>query len=732
MNVSDATESPFAAILRARLSRLQRLLVFGDKEDDLPSRLRRLDGDPCVYAYWPETRRRMGRPLSLREEYAVKVLLAMDQNHLLAQMDMPAQEAAFDALVEALWEVEEFYSALGGLVGYQQAVLTRLLGAGRRKNALPAYLQPVGPDLTLDTDEMREAVLDGLRCLPLMAEIYPIGGAGDRLGLIDERTGEALPAACLPFNGKTLLEGLLRDLAAREYLYWKVFGAAVVVPVVFMTSHEKHNHSRILAILEENRWFGRPQSSYRFCVQPLVPLVDERGDWVMTKPLALMRKPGGHGVLWKLLQEGGVLAWLKQRGVTKALVRQINNPVAGTDDALLAFCGWGFRRNKSFGFASCARAVGVAEGTLVLKEEKVEDGYRYSHCNIEYTDFAQQGVEDVAYRPGCGFSRFPSNTNILFVDLQAVSHALQQCPFPSPVLNMKSECQDAWPTGTALRAGRLESTMQNLSDCLVDERACPVLNGQNADLKTYVSCNDRRKTISVTKKAYVPGGLLPETPEGCFRDMQANARDLAIRYCHMRLPAADGQADPVFSYHPALGPSYRIIAQKIRRGCLAAGSELVVETAEADLLELQLEGSLLIQAEHPAGWRDAQGRWRTPGMCTFHRVTVKNRGLDPLTRDRLWRCGHLHLEAFRLRLEGDAEFEAKDVAFHGPIDLTVPAGHRMIAYFHKGKTAFRLETLDGSPSSWRYALSCGNRLLIARDSATVQQEVTSVFMREGF
>jgi hypothetical protein len=47
-----------------------------------------------------------------------------------------------------------------------------------------------------------------------MGEIYPLGGAGDRLGLVDERSGECLPVAMLPYCGRTLLEGLIRDLQA--------------------------------------------------------------------------------------------------------------------------------------------------------------------------------------------------------------------------------------------------------------------------------------------------------------------------------------------------------------------------------------------------------------------------------------------------------------------------------------------------------------------------------------
>jgi len=42
--------------------------------------------------------------------------------------------------------------------------------------------------------------------------MYPLGGSADRLGLVDPNSGECLPAAMLPFCGRTLLEGLIRDL----------------------------------------------------------------------------------------------------------------------------------------------------------------------------------------------------------------------------------------------------------------------------------------------------------------------------------------------------------------------------------------------------------------------------------------------------------------------------------------------------------------------------------------
>ncbi len=50
-------------------------------------------------------------------------------------------------------------------------------------------------------------------------------------------------------------------------------------------------------------------------------------------------------------------AGLADKGARAALVRQISNPMAGTDTTLLALAGTGHAGGYSFGFMSCERAV---------------------------------------------------------------------------------------------------------------------------------------------------------------------------------------------------------------------------------------------------------------------------------------------------------------------------------------------------------------------------------------
>ncbi len=139
-------------------------------------------------------------------------------------------------------------------------------------------------------------------------------------------------------------------------------------------------------------------------------------------------KPGGHGVIWKLAREEGVFDWLLAWGRKKALVRQINNPVANTDHGLFAFTGIGCFQDKAFGFASCPRQVRAAEGINILVEKEEENGYGYVLTNIEYCDFKRLGIADKPAEPGSSYSLFPSNTNILFADLSAVLAAVRKMP----------------------------------------------------------------------------------------------------------------------------------------------------------------------------------------------------------------------------------------------------------------------------------------------------------------
>ena len=143
------------------------------------------------------------------------------------------------------------------------------------------------------------------------------------------------------------------------------------------------------------------------------------------------------GVIWKLARDSGVISWLAKQGASKAIVRQINNPVSSEDYHLMAFSGYGLKEDKRFGFASCERQVKASEGINVLVEEEKEEGFSYTLTNIEYCDFSTYNIQDEPAIAGGRFSKFPSNTNLLFVDLPSILEALEKSPLPGMLVNMK-------------------------------------------------------------------------------------------------------------------------------------------------------------------------------------------------------------------------------------------------------------------------------------------------------
>ena len=140
-------------------------------------------------------------------------------------------------LVQTLRNVETFYDMLGGVVGYQFAALELIheqfggpapsfmsavatdgdeVKAPRAVTETIDMHRPVGPDLR---EELRSlsarAAAVGPRGVAEAGRGVPWAARAYRPGLVDEMTGESLPAALLSYNGRTLIEGLIRDLTSR-------------------------------------------------------------------------------------------------------------------------------------------------------------------------------------------------------------------------------------------------------------------------------------------------------------------------------------------------------------------------------------------------------------------------------------------------------------------------------------------------------------------------------------
>ncbi|KAF0923828.1 hypothetical protein E2562_007690 [Oryza meyeriana var. granulata] len=609
------------ARLSAVRARLRGALSLGDK-------LRALDAEPRVVEFFGEgSNGGVLGALEPREVFLLKCLVAAGQEHVLGEeldWDGSGHEhhhhnggGGGSALRQALYslaglvgkwssegvvegevgsgemellrrllkflgDIDEFYDCIGGIIGYQIMSL-ELLSASKDRKHRPSkdkfidFHVPSGLNLLEDTEYASQAALWGIEGLPELGEIYPIGGAGDRLGLVDSDTGESLPAALLPYCGRSLLEGLIRDLQAREFLHFKIFGKQCITPVAIMTSSVKDNHEHITAICERLEWFGRGHDNFRLFEQPLVPVVNAKdGKWLTSGALFPVGKPGGHGAVWKLACDRGIFQWLYRNGRKGATVRQVSNVVAATDLTLMALAGIGLRHHKKLGFASCERRPGATEGVNVLIEKENQDGqWAYGITCIEYTEFEKYGIPEPTVTNGSLQANYPANTNILYVDLQAAeevgSRKNASC-LPGMVLNLKKAVSYLDHLGFECSAagGRLECTMQNIADNFMNTYYYRHNKGIESELDTFIVYNERKRvTSSAKRKLKSEDKSLHQTPEGSLLDIMRNAYDL-LSSCNIKVPKVKDNSEylrcgPPFLIflHPALGPFWDIIRQKV-------------------------------------------------------------------------------------------------------------------------------------------------------------------------
>lgn len=274
-------------LLESQISLLEPYLEGILKAKSAKEKLKLIDTHPAVQEFLKQN----FLSLSSKYDLVIHSIIAIGQGVNVLNLGKEEHDKEkLIALLDQLLEVEKFYEPIGGILGYHLMVLKLICGKKSKKTL--KYRKPTGFWINEDLPIVRNLVREGLEKLSSMAEIYPVGGAGDRLDLKHEVTQEPLPAACLLFDGISLLETLVRDLQAREYLHYKLFNKQATTPVAMMTSHEKNNYQHIMEICEKLNWFGRSKQDFHFFIQPLAPVITREGQWSTSGPYKLTMKPG--------------------------------------------------------------------------------------------------------------------------------------------------------------------------------------------------------------------------------------------------------------------------------------------------------------------------------------------------------------------------------------------------------------------------------------------------------
>jgi hypothetical protein len=267
--------------------------------------------------------------------------------------------------------------------------------------------------------------------------------------------------------------------------------------------------------------------------------------------------------------------------------------------------------------------------------------------------------------------------------------------------------------------------MQNIADFFIEEFKTPLQKGERGKLQTYLTYNKRRKTISTAKRAFTLGSSLVETPEGSFLDVLNNGRELLL-HCQIDVPEENNSSyfftkgpSFIFLYHPALGPLYSVIRQKIRGGTISPGSELQLHIAELDISHINLQGSLLIHADSVMGHLDAKGHLTyssRSGKCTLKNVTVRNKSIDFDRPNVYWKNEIARQGSCHIILRGHSEFYAQDLTFTGDFFIEVEDGVRITAVQKGQEIEFIKEQIGSSSWSWAYRLESEATIALQRST----------------
>ncbi|NNM42770.1 MAG: hypothetical protein HKM07_00305 [Chlamydiae bacterium] len=203
-----------------------------------------------------------------------------------------------------------------------------------------------------------------------------------KLGCIVLAGGQAsrlraeFPKALYPvtlIRNKTLLQLLLEKVKAAS------IEAECDLCIAIMVS--PFNRQEIQHYLEENHFFGLKKEQVTLFCQDVLPLLDEKGNWILEEPGKILEGPDGNGKALQLFMENGLGASWLQKGITDVNVIFIDNPLADPFDAEL--CDFRYAKDLDV-------AIKVIEREDPNEKVGVLASYQGKTKVIEYTELSSE------------------------------------------------------------------------------------------------------------------------------------------------------------------------------------------------------------------------------------------------------------------------------------------------------------------------------------------------------
>ncbi|MBN1606820.1 MAG: UTP--glucose-1-phosphate uridylyltransferase [Polyangiaceae bacterium] len=544
------------------------------------------------------------------DQATVRLLVALDQSHLLAHWPPPgeATEKKRRMLAQAR-ELDASYP--GGLRRYLDRARELLAAARRGENPYAGNEPhvPHGRQLTFGSDEFLGAEEVGLSVANRCAFIAVAGGLGERLGF----GGIKLAIRAEVATGSCFLQRYLGHVLALQRAgnaRSRVNGRA---PVIIMTSDGTHTGTRRL--LEEHRFFGAAPGQVTLLKQGKVPALSDDRPTIATSvddSWHIKTKPHGHGDIHALLHQSGLpRQWLNQ-GVRWLVFHQDTNPL--TFYGVPATLGVSEQEFFDMNSVVVPRRPGEAAGGVV----RLEQAGRSLTINVEYNQLdpllRAAGHPEGDAPDASGSSPYPGNINVFVISLESYVRTLDRTggvipDFVNPKYADSDRSRFASPA-------RLECMMQDYPKLL--EPGARVGFTQFERGVCFSAVKNGLSEAARRQKA----GLPPESAATAEADLYAlNRRYLSTAGAVVETgptraySGVEVELFPIVLLSQELTVSLAEFLPRVSNVRISARSTLVIDAADVVLDGLVLDGALVVRA--------------VPGARVVIRgLVVRNRGWE--------------------------------------------------------------------------------------------------------
>jgi len=538
--------------------------------------------------------------LSPKEQELAKELLSLGQGHLFANWPAPGtDDDKKKSLLAQIANVNSSYP--GGVASYtkkaRELLRASLEGANPFEGFEPSV--PAGERLKFGNNRFIELEKKGRPELKNTGFVLVAGGLGERLGYKGIKV--ALPTEIS--TETCYLEYYIKNILAYQTQARTASGKVdLELPLAIMTSGDTHDLT--VQLLKDNMNFGMAPDQITLMKQEKVPaLMNNNAQFAMDGNYAIQLKPHGHGDVHVLMNSTGTATKWFESGVRWLLFFQDTNGLVF--HALPAALGVSAENDFAMNSVTVPRRPGQALGAITT----LKKGKEVLTVNVEYNQLGpllqSTGDKKGDVADASGYSPYPGNCNVFILRLNTYAALMAKTnglmpEFVNPKYADEQKTKFKKPT-------RIECMMQDYPRLLSADQKVGMTQAERWYAMEPVKNNIKDAAVKLKKSGAAESGSSGEASMYyCNREYLKEsgikiADDEKEVYCDITVP---------YSARVVLMPSFGTTLEEVQnhvKGEVTVSKEsTLVLDGDIDLLNLKLDGTLIVKA------------------CRGAKVTIKN------------------------------------------------------------------------------------------------------------